>query len=52
MSNLLKRILCKKALVKELTQKEIEEQHTASSNDFNITNESLRIARIENNFQK
>lgn len=49
--SLLRKILFKKAPIKELTQQEIEEQHITSSNDSNLTNESLQIAKIEKQLQ-
>lgn len=49
--SLLRNILFKRALIKELSQQEVEEEHTASSNDSNLTNESLQIAKIERQLQ-
>ena len=39
--NFLKKILSSKSSSKDLSQKEIKEQHTASSNTSDITNESI-----------
>lgn len=49
--SLLRKILFKKAPTKELSQHEVEEQHKASSNDVNLTNEYLQIAKIEHQLQ-
>ena len=51
MSNFLKKNLSSKSSSKDLSQKKkIEEQHTASSSEGDVTNESIRIAKIENDF--
>ena len=50
MPNFLKKKLSHKFSSKDLTKKEIEEQHTASSSEGDVTNESIRIAKIENDF--
>ena len=50
MSNFLKKILSSKSSSKDLTQKEIEEQHIAFSSESDVTNESIHIAKIENDF--
>ena len=50
MSNFLKKFLCSKSSFKELSQKETEEQHIVSSYTNDVTNESIRIAKIENDF--
>ena len=51
MSNFLKKILSSKSSSKDLTkEKKFEEQHTTSSSEGDVTNESIQIAKVENDF--
>ena len=50
MSNFVKKNLFSKSSSKDLSKKEIQEQHTASSSESELTNESIRIAKIKNEF--
>ena len=50
MSNFLKKFLSSKSSSKELSRKEIDGQHTTSSNTNDITNDQLWMAKIENDF--